>query len=503
MSEQTEIRFDICAQGPVLAEYMRCRTRVTGIMGPLGSGKTYASCMRVFNHICEQKPNKNGVRKSRWIAVRNTYSDLESTTMKDWKDLYHSDDMPALGRFVHDSPPTHYLDFDLDDGTRVLAEVVFLALDKPQHVKKLRGLQATGFWLNEMKELPKSIVDMCDLRHGRYPSKVDGGASWHGMIGDTNAPDDDHWYYKLAEESKPNGWTFLRQPGGVIRKRSADGKSFSWVANPKAENLANLPGGSNYYVNGLAGKADDWIRVNLANEYGAVVSGQPIYAGTWNEARHISKFNLLPIPRVKKLLLGFDFGRTPACIIGQLMPTGKLRILDEVVATGMGIRKFMDEAVLPLLNDKYSAYPKECIEAFADPAGVAKSGNDENSPIGILNDEYQITTWPTSTNDPKRRWEAVGYFLRSDIDGAPAFDLSPICRILRKGFNGGYALRRLNVSGERYADTADKNAYSHPHDALQYLALGAQGEVNYGWRKEDDSNHAMNTSGAADSRTGY
>lgn len=502
MSEQTEIRFEIRAQGAVLAEYMRCRTRVTCIMGPLGSGKTYGSCMRVFNQICEQKPNRNGIRKSRWIAVRNTYSDLESTTMKDWKDLYHSDDMPALGRFVHDSPPTHYLDFDLEDGTRVIAEVVFLALDKPQHVKKLRGLQATGFWLNEMKELPKAIVDMCDLRHGRYPSKADGGASWHGMIGDTNAPDDDHWYYKLAEEEKPSGWTFLRQPGGVVRQIVVGGK-YVWVANPKAENLGNLPGGSAYYVNGLAGKADDWIRVNLANEYGAVVSGKPIYSGSWDESKHLSKFNLLAMPRVKKLLLGFDFGRTPACIIGQLMPSGKLRVIEELVATGMGIRKFMDEVVLPTLDERYDKWARSQIEAYCDPAGLAKSGNDENSPIGILWDEYQISAWPTSTNQPLKRWEAVNYFLLGNIDGSPAFELNQSCKVLRKGFNGGYAFRRINVSGERYADAADKNAYSHPHDALQYLALGAQGEADYSWRAKEGNAGSTGYVGAADSTTGY
>ena len=505
MSDQVELHFEIAAQGKTLEEYMLARDRVTCIMGPVGSGKTYGSCMRVFNQICEQRPNKQGVRKSRWIAVRNTYSDLESTTMKDWKDLYHNEDMPQLGRFVHDSPPTHYLDFDLEDGTSVRAEVVFLALDRPEHVKKLRGLQCTGFWLNEMKELPKAIIDMCDLRHGRYPSAADGGASWHGMIGDTNAPDDDHWYYKLAEETKPKGWKFLRQPGGVIRQKSEDGKSFKWVINPNAENIANLPGGTAYYENGMQGKSDDWIRVNLANEYGSVVTGKPIYEGSWDEVKHTSKFNLAPIPKIKKLLMGFDFGRTPACIIGQLMPNGKLRVLEELIAAGMGIRRFMDELVIPTLEEKYSDYSLDQFEAFCDPAGLAMSDNDDNSPIGILNFEYNITAWPTSTNSPARRWEAVNYFLNSKTDYGPAFELSPICKVLRKGFNGGYSLRRLNTSGEKYATTADKNAYSHPHDALQYLCLGAQGEVNYDWAGREDRNNYRNqvASAPADNKTGY
>ena len=47
------------------------------------------------------------------------------------------------------------------------------------------------------------------------------------------------------------------------------------------------------------------------------------------------------------------------------------------------------------------------------------------------------------------------------------------CKHLIKGFEGGYQYRRMQVSGERYDEKPDKNHYSHIHDALQYLLLGA------------------------------
>ena len=260
------IEYRIKPQGPVLAEYMRCQARVQMIMGPLGSGKTVASGIKIFRWMCQQAPNKKGIRPSRWYAIRNTYPDLTTTTIKDWLALFGD-----LGKFTGGGmePPTHRLEFDLPDGTTVEAEIVFIALDRDDAVKKLRGAQVTGFWLNEVKELAKSIVDMADLRHGRYPSMAMAGVdpSWHGMIGDTNAPDDTHWYYHLAEVEKPKGWVFFRQPGGVIW----DPVNEVWRPNPSAENLSNLPAG--YYEHGCAGKDHDWIRVNLANEYGSVVSG--------------------------------------------------------------------------------------------------------------------------------------------------------------------------------------------------------------------------------------
>jgi hypothetical protein len=60
-----------------------------------------------------------------------------------------------------------------------------------------------------------------------------------------NAPDEDHWYFKLAEEDRPEGWKFHRQPGGVFK----DGED--WKVNPDAENLFNLP--TAYYHQGYAG----------------------------------------------------------------------------------------------------------------------------------------------------------------------------------------------------------------------------------------------------------
>ena len=59
------------------------------------------------------------------------------------------------------------------------------------------------------------------------------------------------------------------------------------------------------------------------------------------------------------------------------------------------------------------------------------------------------------------------------VDGKAGFLLSPSCNQLRKGFLGGYHYRRIQTSGERYEDRPNKNKFSHVHDALQYLMLGA------------------------------
>jgi hypothetical protein len=70
----------------------------------------------------------------------------------------------------------------------------------------------------------------------------------------------------------------------------------------------------------------------------------------------------------------------------------------------------------------------------------------------------------------------VAYFLNSNASGEPGFLLNPSCTTLRRGFNGGYRYERMRVSGieARFRDTPTKDKYSHPHDALQYLALSVR-----------------------------
>jgi hypothetical protein len=61
----------------------------------------------------------------------------------------------------------------------------------------------------------------------------------------------------------------------------------------------------------------------------------------------------------------------------------------------------------------------------------------------------------------------------------PQFQIDPRCEVLRKGFRGRYQYKRIKItgSGERYHDVPDKNEFSHPHDALQYVATRVFGEA--------------------------
>lgn len=462
-NNQELIEYHQKPQGKVLQEFDDCRARNSFIMGPLGSGKTVQTILKIFDIMCEQEPVKlkdhknHNIRLSRWIAARNTYSELFSTTIKDWLEI-HGD----LGQFKQGSkePPTHRLDFDLEDGTRVMAEVIFIAFDRPEHVKKARGIQATGIWLNETKELPKAVVDMLDLRHGRYPSKKEGATpTWHGIVGDTNAPDDSHWYYKLAEEEKPEGWAFHRQPGGVYK----DGEQ--WLINPDAENINNLPEG--YYLRGMSGKSNDWIKVNLANEYGFVSNGKPVHP-FYVDSVHCQDINFTPSKDIP-IVLGFDFGRTPACLFMQRTSMDRWVAFDEFVTEDTGAIDFA-----PALKRYIDTnYPEHKFKGWGDPSGQNKNQANNDTPFKILR-AAGVPAAPTLTNDPMQRRAALEVPMKENaMDGKPRFIILPKCKMTRKGLQGGFCYRRLNVADEKFTDEPDKNEYSHPCEALEY---GLQGE---------------------------
>jgi len=154
-------------------------------------------------------------------------------------------------------------------------------------------------------------------------------------------------------------------------------------------------------------------------------------------------------------------------VFGQKI-RGRWLILQEIVAFDMGIVKF-SEILRQELATRYSMC--EAI-IFGDPAGDFRAQTDESTPFQILRGAGLLAR-PAPSNDVSLRLESVQSPLNRMIEGQSGLLIDPRCRNIIKGFEGGYQYRRLQVSGERFDDKPEKNHYSHIHDALQYLMLGA------------------------------
>lgn len=447
--------------GPVAGAYYLDNSEVAMIEGPIGSGKSTASCLRLQRHAYQQAPGSDGVARTRFAIVRNTRQQLEDTTMKTWFGLF---------------PEAQYGPLEVTDAKQVWAfrpqgyshaieaEFIFRALDKPQDVGRLLSLEVTGFWINEARELPSEImgqlIGRCRYLGGDRPH------TWRGWIADTNPWDTDHYMQGLFVDNLPEGWAHFMQPGGM---------------DPDAENLENLEQtaetlalpyddprrreqGRNYYVNALKGMSKEAAEIYVHARRGASRQGKPIYTD-FNDRLHCREFALDPRLPID---IGLDFGRTPAATIGQEFPGGRVQIAYELVAFDMGLVSFAEELVRFLSGGELSRHKIRRITG--DPAGEAKDAHDETA-FHILKGAG-LVAFPAATNELSVRIETVQKAFRTLTDGHPALLIHPRCKYLRRACIDGYHYRKLNVAGDRYAPEPNKNEYSHVAEALQYHLMG-------------------------------
>ena len=464
------VTFHYKPDGEIIKKFMKDTSFFRGIRGPVGSGKSVACCIEIFRRALQQEKNSEGIRKSRWAVIRNTNPQLRTTTIKTWLDWF---DENSWGPFNWSVPYTHRF-----KKGEVDLEVIFLALDRPDDVKKLLSLELTGVWINEARELPKAIVDACSMRVGRFPSMKDGGPSWFGVIADTNAPEEDHWWSIMSGEAqvpdyisqedrlmliKPDNWNFFIQPSGMKEVKNKDNQLIGYEKNTKAENFKNL--NPEYYNNIIRGKSKGWIDVYIMNRLGAIEEGKSVF-NSFNEEVHLAKEDI-PFSPKAPVYIGIDFGLTPSAVFGQRIGMGVWHIIKELVCQDMGAVKFAE-----LLRQEMAEYKRVEFNIYGDPAGDFRSQTDESTPFQILRGAG-IQAFPAPSNDISLRLESVNAVLTRMTDGRSSFLVSPKCINIKKGFQGGYHYRRLQVSGDRYEDKPMKNRYSHVMDALQYLLLGA------------------------------
>jgi hypothetical protein len=442
------------ASVPTIKRFSQSRAFIRGLMGPFGSGKSSGCVIDLVRWSSRQHRQADGKRRARYACIRNTYKQLEDTTIKTF--LHWLPDR-VFGTY-HKADHVYRLN-NLED---LDVEFLFRALDRPEHVANLLSLELTGSWVNEAREIPWAVIRALKGRVDRFPSREDGGAVDPGIIMDSNPPDDDSWWYRLfeqqerLEDDEEVSAEIFKQPSG----RASD-----------AENLPNLS--PRYYQNLMAGADADFIRVYVDGAYGYVKDGKPVY-GDYSDTQHCVEVEPVKGVTIKR---GWDFGLTPACVFTQVTPDGRWLILDELCGEDIGFSTFAD-CVIEMSAERFDGF---AFEDYGDPAGEQRSA--------MTADKAEKTCWDIARGkgitmrageqNLTIRLESVRKPLSTLRNGKPQLQLSPRCETLRKGFMGRYQYHRVKVSGsaERYHDEPEKNAYSHPHDALQYVATRVFGDV--------------------------
>lgn len=211
----------------------------------------------------------------------------------------------------------------------------------------------------------------------------------------------------------------------------------------------------------------DWER-EMENNW-TIATGMPVYADEFIRENHVSS-SLEYMPGLP-IYRGHDFGLTPACVWGQLDSLGRLNILGEMVTwDGRGAMKTASavQFIPPVFDLHKRLFPGATFYDYADPAGWSRAESDEKTCIQImrtLDDKINPQKGPVTF---EARKTAILDVLTKSVGGKPKIRIHVRCKMILEGLGGAYKFEEIGDTG-KYREVVEKNAWSHPINALEYL----------------------------------
>lgn len=470
--------------GEILERYLDSRANLVCIQGPVRSGKSVASVMRIYEAMMNVEPDHTGKRRSRWLVIRNSYPDLLNTTIKTWLEWFPE---KLYGTFKWTPPYRHMMQFG-----DVEAEVIFQSFAGEEDIPSLKSLELTGAWVNEAQFYSRKFIVAVLERTGWFPRP--GGKEFLQI--DMNAPPLGHWVPIMRGDApppeewteserrahvKPSTWEFLVQPAWFVERMDAQGNVLAYDVNPAAENLNIV--GPDRVMGLLEGRTKDEIDADLMNRVMISQAGLPVFPMFVRDV-HVAKKALTAHPDFP-LHVGLDFGRRPAAIIMQCIG-GRWFVLGELTALNTSAEDFAP-ALKRYLSRRFPQWmtqdgPK--IHFWGDPSGEKKrSETNDDTAFAIFQKNGMLVRAADQGNRRTVRLETMTRLLNSMVHGQPAIIFDPQhCPKLTTALGGAYVYKRKRVSGApTYDDEPLKNEFSDPVDAcIEVLMGGGEGRATLG-----------------------
>lgn len=458
---------------PTIAKFMTSDKFVRFLLGPVGSGKTTGVMFEVFRRSCEQAPGPDGIRRTRWVIVRNTLSQMKQTVLKDVETWF--------GRFAYFKSSENVIQIRFDD---VWSDWYLIPLDDPANQQRLLSLQLTGAWINEFIEVDPDLIAAICGRLGRYPSAAQGGPSWYGLVGDSNMPNaGSRWHQQLDIET-PEEWGVFIQPGGL----SEGAENLAYLTQTSAtlrlplDHPDRLEAGRSYYRRLVGGReSSNWVKRYVHAQYGDDPDGTAVFRESFNREFHVSKSPLVPSTGLP-LIVGQDFGRNPCALICQENHFGQLLVLEELVVQNKGLELHINTELRPALNRREDYIGKRVV-VVGDPSGTSRSALSELNCFDML-EQNGFTAYPAPTNDVDPRIEAVERLMNTNIGGKPRLLIDGTrCPNLVAALESKYLFAKRK-DGETRSFPEKRHPWSDLCDALQYVALCVDGSYSETIRRD-------------------
>lgn len=414
---------------PLQRSFIESRAKADLFSSRMGEGKSAALAWSAFYHT---KHNPG----AQWALIRDTWENLHATTQREFFKWFP----PGVMGTYHATNKEFTWASGVAEGS-----VIFLGMDAPEDATKLMSRSLSGFGMDEPAPAVGSVgidemifdIAMSRLRHDP------AGTQWYAAKLAENNPDEAHWTYRR----------FVNPGGEGFRV---------WQPNAP-ENLSNLPVGYYGELKKLWGHRPDLVRRFVEGEFGFQQVGRPV-TPQWADKVHLG-LGLSAVPR-QELVLLWDFGHNPTCVITQKTAMGYWNILEALVGDGIGVVELIDGYVKPILANRYRGHP---LLHVGDPSG--ETGDQTSalqSPVRAIL-KLLGGRWKPGPVKPMHRIPPLEAVLSRTIQGRGLVQVdreraSAVWHALRGGWH--YKIARTGL----VSTVPFKDVHSHPGDAMSYGA---------------------------------
>jgi hypothetical protein len=383
--------------------------REIGGFGTRGDGKTVAALAGMLAHA-EQHQARGFPLPVPWIGVTDTFAAHKLKTKRTlldplWRGTWQLSDGDHVATAVVNGAPVVRLDlFGIEDQgamDRVRMETVGVWFEEPAPAAML--VQSSG-----ISDLAWSIA----LTSQRVASHA------HPAVMTLNYPDEDHWTWQRFRPVVRDG------PHAPTVGRHPEDQSRLWIQIPPGERASEAQRAE--WAHALRDRPD-LLRRLIAGQPGVVLLGPQVAEG-FRESLHVARTRLRPVEG-EPLVLGQDFGHTPATVIGQPW-RGELRILAALPCDRGGVRQHVETSLLPWLS-RHAPWTltarRTLLRGVYDPAGETADESDiERNPVEALECAVGGLWWPGPVAWEARKACLLTALHRHAAPGEPALQLDPV-----------------------------------------------------------------------------
>jgi hypothetical protein len=339
--------------------------------GTRGDGKTIGVMVGMIEHA--QMHHATGFPLPvPWMGVTDTFVSHKLKTIRSlenplWQGGWKLTDQDHTATFWMGRPSVPLVKIDL------------FGIEDQGAKDKLR-MESVGLWFEEPAPsavmVQSSGIDqdswMLGLTSLRIPSH------FHPAVVSENYPDEDHWTWQRANpthdpvfahpaqfrallESVGESWPveFDKYPEGTPFEMCIGiNETAQWFRVPCGERASEVDRLS--WASSLKARPD-LLRRLILGQPGVVMLGDQVAKG-FLRTEHTTR-KTLPFMRGEAVYMGFDFGNTPTCIIGQ-PNAGTMLIKAGLFLTNSGMQQLIEEKVLPWLA-RYAPWVLENPDSMA------------------------------------------------------------------------------------------------------------------------------------------